>query len=220
MKYEDCYKWWSFPRALLKLRHEDHKTIILQRWGWGHHTQGIESRSLLLLPSASCLDLRGEVELEVFPFTLCLISPASPLTTPLTSSPSTTSFSRKPLFLGVGVWLPDTLEPLLERTLSLLTGVGVPWLSPLPRLLGVGVLWGPEELTGVDTVERTEMLDFWEFRDGERGELSPSAWNVNLNQVWEICSYDHLVMAATLNKTIRGSLVRRESDGGDGAGAD
>ena len=69
-----------------------------------HHTQGIESRSLLLLPSASCLDLSGELELELeaFPFTLCLISPASPLTTPLIS-PSNTSFSRKPLFLGVGV---------------------------------------------------------------------------------------------------------------------
>merc|ERR550532_3072603 len=121
----------------------------------GHHTQGIESRSLLLLPSASCLDLSGEVELEleVFPFTLCLISPASPLTTPLTS-PSTTSFSRKPLFLGVGVWLPETLDPLLERTLSFLTGVGVLWLSPLPRLLGVGVLLMPD-VTGVDTVEST-----------------------------------------------------------------
>ena len=163
MKYEDCYKWWSFPRALLKLRHEDHKTIILQRWGWGHHTQGIESRSLLLLPSASCLDLRGEVELEVFPFTLCLISPASPLTTLPLASPSTTSLSRKPLFLGVGVWLPDTLEPLLERAVSLLTGVGV--VSPLP---------------GVDTVDRTEMLDFCELRDGDRGDRlvseSPSAW--------------------------------------------
>merc|ERR550525_631863 len=98
--------------------------------------------SLLLLPSASCLDLRGEVEL--FPFTLCLISPASPLTTLPLASPSTTSFSRKPLFLGVGVWLPETLDPLLERTLSFLTGVGVLWLSPLPRLLGVGVLLMPD----------------------------------------------------------------------------
>lgn len=151
----------------------------------GHHTQGIESRSLLLLPSASCLDLRGEVELEVFPFTLCLISPASPLTTPLTSTSSTTSFSRKPLFLGVGVWLPDTLDPRLERTLSFLTGVGVPWLSPLPRLLGVGVLFRLE-LTGVDTVERTEMFDFWEFREGERGELSPSAWNKSQSSLGNI----------------------------------
>ena len=120
----------------------------------------MESRSLLLLPSASCLDLRGEVEL--FPFTLCLISPASPLTTLPLASPSTTSFSRKPLFLGVGVWLPDTLEPLLERAVSLLTGVGV--VSPLP---------------GVDTVDRTEMLDFCELRDGDRGDRlvseSPSA---------------------------------------------
>ena len=120
----------------------------------------MESRSLLLLPSASCLDLSGELEVEVeaFPFTLCLISPASPLTTPLTS-PSNTSFSRKPLFLGVGVWLPDTLDPLRERTLSFLTGVGVLWLSPLPRLLGVGVLLMPD-VTGVDTVDSTEMFDF------------------------------------------------------------
>ena len=154
----------KLPQALFQLLHEDDKTIILQidiQSAPDHTPHGMESSSLLL----SCLEERAE--LELFPFTLCLISPASPLITLPLASPST-SFSRKPLFLGVGVWLPDTLDPLLERAVSLLTGVGV--VSPLARLLGV---------TGVDTVDRTEMLDFWELRDGDRGDRvgseSPSA---------------------------------------------
>ena len=169
-------KWWSFHERYSKFYRQ--KTLglscsLISSPGPGHHTpHGMESRSLLL----SCLEERAE--LELFPFTLCFTSLASPLTTLPLASPSNTSFSRKPLFLGVGVWLPDTFDPLLELlVLSLLTGVGV--VSPLGLLVGV---------TGVDTVDRTEMLDFWEFRDGERGDrvgsVSPSAWNGNRMKSW------------------------------------
>ena len=133
-----------------------------------HHTQGIESMSLLLLPSAAnCLLFNG----EVFPLTLCFVSPSSPLTwtrLPLDSANSPTSTC--PLLRGIGVCPPDPLLLRRERDLTLAwrdwVGVASRLFSPLPRLLGVGVLL-ELEVTGVDTVLRLEMVDCWEFLDGD-----------------------------------------------------
>ena len=143
---------------------------------YGHHTHGIESMSLLLLPSAACFDLRG----DVFPFTLCFTS--SPPASPLTRTPLASASGPPTLFLGVGVWVPEP-EPEPRRDLSRdlrlawREWVGVawgvtspgspPWPHLLPRLLGVGVLF-ELEVTGVETVLRLEMLDCWEFRLGDR----------------------------------------------------
>ena len=85
-----------------------------------HHTIGIdlvwfgiESMSLLLLPSAANFDFIG----DVFPFTLCLDSVvSSPLTmTPLVSGCSLSPWC--PLFLGVGVWAPEPFELRRDRDL-------------------------------------------------------------------------------------------------------
>ena len=121
----------------------------------GHQTHGIESISLLLLPSAAKLVFSG----ELLPFTLCLISSSS-LAPPFTKLPfgSSLSFSAKLLCLGVGVWQPETLDPLREDfTLSFLVCVGVVLsrvdvLSLDPLRLGVGVLL-LLLVTGVDTVD-------------------------------------------------------------------
>ena len=109
----------------------------------------------MLLPSAARLVFSG----ELLPFTLCLISSSS-LGPPFTKLPlgSSLSFSAKLRWRGVGVWHPETLEPLLDDlTLSFLVCVGVVLsrvdvLSREPRRLGVGVLL-QFVVTGVDTVD-------------------------------------------------------------------
>ena len=136
------------------------------------HTHGMESMSLLLLPSAVCFDLRG----DVLPFTLCFTSSAP--ASPLTRLPLASVSGPPTLFLGVGVWVPEPRRDLSrDLRLAWRECVGVawgvtspgspPWPHPLPRLLGVGVLL-ELEVTGVETVLRLEMFDCWELRLGDR----------------------------------------------------
>ena len=161
--------------------------------------------SLLLLPSAANLDLIG----DVFPFTLCLLSLSlAPLTRPpLTScSLGVGVTSPWPLLRCVGVLWPLELRPERDRTLACLDWVGVVslLLSPLPRLLGVGVLLPPEpEVTGVDTVLSWEMVDCWELRDGDlwvllTSRLPSSPWNKTIvsdyGKTWQFhFHYKHLL---------------------------
>ena len=149
----------------------------------GHQTHGIESISLLLLPSTAKLVFSG----ELLPFTLCLISSSS-LAPPFTKLPfgSSLSFSAKLLCLGVGVWQPETLDPLHEDfTLSFLVYVGVVLSRVDVRSLeplGVGILL-LLLVTGVETVDNWDIVDFCELRKGEQVDLlaslpeeSCSAW--------------------------------------------
>ena len=137
-----------------------------------------------MLPSAAKLVFSG----ELLPFTLCLIPSSSLPTPPFTKLPfgSSLSFSAKLLLRGVGVWQPETLDPLRDDfTLSFLVCVGVVLsrvtvLSLDPRLLGVGVLL-QLVVTGVDTVDSCDMVDCWEFLEGDRVDLlasiPPESWS-------------------------------------------